>query len=187
MYADWVASSRSLSFIEEYIRDEVTPLYANTHTTSSTSGHQTSLYREEARLIIARTINARDDKDALIFTGTGSTGAVNHLVRAMRLTVADKKKDTTPEDERPVVLVGLHEHHSNLLPWRESVCQVVNVPEDTRTGLIDMVALERLLKNFSGQGSPSGGTYNTLRNFAGNFNICPLFIVSLAKALLLTF
>lgn len=134
------------------------PLYANTHTTSSTSGHQISLYREEARLIIARTINARDDKDTLIFTGSGSTGAVNHLLRAMRLNVADKKKDTTPEDERPVVLVGLHEHHSNLLPWRESVCQVVNVPEDPRTGLIDLIALEALLKQFSGAGTPSGGT-----------------------------
>ena len=31
-YADYTASGRSLSFIEDYIRDVVLPLYANTHT-----------------------------------------------------------------------------------------------------------------------------------------------------------
>ena len=34
-YADYTASGRSLSFIEDYIREQVMPLYANTHTESS--------------------------------------------------------------------------------------------------------------------------------------------------------
>ncbi|MGD8486507.1 MAG: aminotransferase, partial [Chloroflexota bacterium] len=31
-YADYTASGRSLGFIEDYIREQVMPLYANTHT-----------------------------------------------------------------------------------------------------------------------------------------------------------
>ena len=37
-YADYTASGRSLSFVEDYIRDAVLPLYANTHTESSGTG-----------------------------------------------------------------------------------------------------------------------------------------------------
>ena len=37
-YADYTASGRSLSFIEAFIRDQVLPRYANTHTESSGTG-----------------------------------------------------------------------------------------------------------------------------------------------------
>ena len=35
-----------------------------------------------------------------------------------------------PAAERPVVFIGPYEHHSNELPWRESIADVVTIPED---------------------------------------------------------
>ena len=59
-YADYTASGRSLTFIEDYIREAVLPLYANTHTESSGTGLQTTRFREEAREIIRAAVGASD-------------------------------------------------------------------------------------------------------------------------------
>ena len=49
-----------------------------------------------------------------------------------------------PSEERPVVFIGPYEHHSNELPWRESICEVVRIGEDS-DGRVDLVALEEAL------------------------------------------
>ena len=152
-YADYTASGRALSFIEEFINGEVLPRYANTHTESSGTGLQTSRLREDARRIIKDAVNADDDY-AVIFCGSGSTAAINKLVAIMNLRLpADLDSryhlsEVIPTEERPVVFIGPFEHHSNELPWRESIADVVTIREDA-TGRIDVGHLTEQLEAYS--------------------------------------
>ncbi len=145
-YADYTASGRSLDFIEDYLRDAVLPLYANTHTESSGTGLQTSRFREEARQLVRDGVGG-DDRHAVIFCGSGSTAAVNRMVAVLELRLPaglDDRYDLAariPPAERPVVFIGPYEHHSNELPWRESIADVVTIPEDA-DGRIDLWRLE---------------------------------------------
>ena len=148
-YADYTASGRSLEFIEDFIRGEVMPLYANTHTETSGTGRQTTRFREDAREIIRKAVGGGDD-DCVIFCGSGATAAINKLVDVLNLRVpADLDarynfKAQIPASERPVVFIGPYEHHSNELPWRESIADIVTIDEDS-DGRIDLCHLEREL------------------------------------------
>lgn len=152
-YADYTASGRALTFIEEFIRNEVLPRYANTHTEASGTGLQTTRLREDARSIIHRCVGGTDE-DVVIFAGSGSTGAVDKLIAILNLRIPhdlDQRwgfSEQIPPEQRPVVFIGPFEHHSNELPWRESICDVVRIPEDV-DGHIDVDALEKALVEFA--------------------------------------
>ena len=152
IYSDYTASGRALAFIEDFIRSEVLPMYANTHTETSGTGLQTTRFREDARKIVARAVGAGDE-DVVIFCGAGATAAIAKLIDVLNLRIPNdlderyRLSDRIPEEERPVVFIGPYEHHSNELPWRESIAEVRTIDEDA-DGHIDLEHLRRELKTY---------------------------------------
>lgn len=134
VYADYVASGRALLPVEDYVTRQVLPFYANSHTEASYCGMQMTRLRREARGEIARLCGAME-QDAVIFTGSGATAGLNRLVSLFGVN----------EAVRPVVFIGPYEHHSNILPWRESRAEVVEIPEAPEGG-VDLAALESALQ-----------------------------------------
>jgi selenocysteine lyase/cysteine desulfurase len=149
-YADYTASGRALTFVEDFIRDEVLPRYANTHTEASGTGLQTTRLREDARRIIRDSVGG-DDDTCVIFCGSGSTAAIDKLVGVLGLRIPAALDDRwalteqIPRDQRPVVFIGPFEHHSNELPWRETIADVVTISED-QDGHVDLAVLRKELE-----------------------------------------
>lgn len=152
VYADYTASGRALDLVEDTLREQVLPWYANTHSETSFTGAQTTALREEARATIRRALGGGDD-DKIIFCGAGATAAINRLIDILGLRLPrdlDERYALSaciPAAERPVVFVGPYEHHSNELPWRESIADVVSIPL-AGDGSIDRDALAEALERY---------------------------------------
>ncbi len=168
-YADLTATGRHLEFVERFV-DALRPLYANTHTAVATTGRVMNGLREEARAAVARSVHAGPD-DVVLFTGSGATAAVNKLVGLLGLRIPEplereyRLSSLVPPGRRPVILVGPYEHHSNVLPWMETIADVEEVALDGRGG-IDLDDLRRRAR--AAEGRPLvAGAFSAASNVDG--------------------
>lgn len=148
IYADWTASGRLYSGIEDKIKNIFGPFVGNTHTETSITGTSMTIAYHKARDIIKKHINA-DKNDILISTGNGMTGAINKFQRILGLKVAENlcKYIDIPEDLRPIVFITHMEHHSNQTSWLETIAKV-EVIKASEDGLVDLDDLKALLKKY---------------------------------------
>jgi selenocysteine lyase/cysteine desulfurase len=185
-YADYTASGRSLKFIEEFLQRVIAPMYANTHTETSASGLQTTHAREEARMIIMKSLHASPEHCDLIFTGSGVTAAIWKLIALLGihcpmqlLPYLDMKKV-----KKPLILISHSEHHSNELMWRETIADVMPIPPDS-TGALDLDFMRGILEenkdkyktiigsftagsNVTGLTTPPGSVASLLHEYGGH-------------------
>lgn len=127
VYADYVASGRALHQIESFVLEEVLPYYANSHTEASYCGGFMTRMRRQARALIGEFCGSTD-QHAVIFTGSGATAGINRLVKLFGVTA------TVAAGKHARVIIGPYEHHSNILPWRESGAEIVEIAEHPQGG-----------------------------------------------------
>ena len=111
---DQTASGYPLKCIEDYVEKVVYPVYSNTHSNNYFGRLMTS-HIDRAKMSVAKATNLHCENDKIIFTGSGSSGAITHLVHMIK-----------PMFNNCTVFVSMIEHYSNYLPW----FHVVNGDED---------------------------------------------------------
>ncbi len=161
LYADYTASGRGLSFIEDKLQN-ILHSYANTHTEDDYSGKYLTRLFHQALKRIKQLVNA-GDKGKVISVGSGSTGALKKLQEIIGIYIPPvtrerifqsierigrgcKDVQERIESERPVVFIGPYEHHTNELMWREAFAEVVVIGLDTQ-GRIDLIELGRKISD----------------------------------------
>jgi len=143
VYADYVASGRALMCVERFVLSNVLPYYANSHTEASYCGGAMTGFRRAARETVAACCGATADH-AVIFTGSGATSGLNRLVNLFGVGAS------ISAGACPRIVIGPYEHHSNILPWRESGAEIVEVKE-AATGGPDLNHLDAALAGAAGR------------------------------------
>ncbi|XP_057495737.1 uncharacterized protein LOC130780745 [Actinidia eriantha] len=171
-YADHTASGRGLQFLEDYIMNNVLPFYGNSHTSDSYVGYKTTKMVHEAAEYVKRCLGGGQD-DAILFCGSGSTAAIKRLQEVMGIAIPSIMRDKVlkslnSEYKRWVVFVGPYEHHSNILSWRQSLAEVVEISLD-ENGLLDMEALRLQLREYRGTNRPMLGSFSACSNVTGTY------------------
>lgn len=159
IYADWVASGRLYTPIEDIMLHKIGPMIANTHSLSSQTGKTSTYAYQYARDIIKKSVNA-NESDVLVTTGTGMTAALSKLQRIIGL-----RKTYENEKDKPVVFITHMEHHSNQVPWYETNADVVILPAD-EDNLVDPEILSSVIKKYADR-SLKIGSFTACSNVTG--------------------
>ena len=100
-----------------------------------------------------------------MYSGNVATATVELLIDCLGLRHACNEHSS-----RPVVFIGPYEHHSNLVPWRETGCEIVMVPESSDAIDIDFDALDRLLAKPEYKERLKMGTFSAASNVTGKIS-----------------
>ncbi|MGC9362612.1 MAG: aminotransferase class V-fold PLP-dependent enzyme, partial [Candidatus Syntrophosphaera sp.] len=188
VYADFTASGRGLRSIERLVQ-RILQYYANTHTEDDFTGKTMTTLLHDAEKIIKSCVNA-GPKGKIIFTESGTTGGITKLLQilgvywppATRERMADVLKSCLKrnpagmdcnrelhdymDETKPIVFVGPYEHHSNEIMWRQTLCDIVEIPFDPHQEF-DLDKLEEVVSDPAWKGRLKIGSFSAASNVTG--------------------
>ena len=146
-YFDYTASGLAYEPIEQRLQ-EVLKTYANTHSEFASDAKTTSFYYDIARENLKNHLELEKDF-VLLPCGTGATGAIKKFQELLGIYIPPATKARYNIDidkiEKPLIVVGPFEHHSNEISYREALCDTIRIPLDKR-GNVDLEHLEKILQ-----------------------------------------
>ena len=171
VYLDSTATTLMPDLVSAGLGDYFDSASANSHTIVHRAGRATTEAIEASRRAVGALVGKHPERDVVLLEGNGATGAINFLSRALfppelraickrahgkdadDLAAALGRADPTLREriermrERPLVVISLLEHHSNILPWIEAVGRHhVRVVGTTPDGRLDVEHYERILQ-----------------------------------------
>jgi len=165
-YFDYTASGLGYEPIEQRMQ-EVLKTYANTHSDFASESKTTSFYYDTARKNLKKYLDLKKDF-FLLPCGTGATGAIKKFQELLGLYVPPATKARfnlyLEHIEKPLVVIGPFEHHSNEISYREAICDTLRIPLD-KSGNVDLEFLADILKK--NKSRQIIGTFSTASNVTG--------------------
>lgn len=134
-----LASSRALKTTER-----VLPHYSSTHSYVHNSARISTNAIAWAHQTVLEVLGAASQDYTAIFTGSGTTAAVNRVARGL----------SAARPERKIVFVSSMEHHANDLPHRQFGNEVVYLPltgEGSQLGIVDLDKFQALCEQYEGK------------------------------------
>ncbi|WP_373070041.1 aminotransferase class V-fold PLP-dependent enzyme [Sulfurimonas sp.] len=146
-YFDYTASGLAYAPIEQRVQ-EVLNTYANTHSEFASDAKTTSFYYDIARENLKKHLELSKDF-VLLPCGTGATGAIKKFQELLGLYIPPATKArfniNMNEIEKPLIVIGPFEHHSNEISYREAICDTIRIPLN-ESGNVDLEALRNTLE-----------------------------------------
>ena len=146
-YFDYTASGLAFEPVEKRLQ-EVLTTYANTHSEFASDAKTTSFYYDIARENLKKHLDLEKDF-VLLPCGSGATGAIKKFQELLGLYIPPATKArfrfNAQALEKPLILVGPFEHHSNEISYREALCDIIRVPLDS-TGNVNLAYLKKTLE-----------------------------------------
>ncbi len=160
IYLDSTASSLMLKPTAAITADFLSH-YSNTHSKLHHSAHISTSAYDWAHERILSFLGADPDIYTCFFTGAGTTAGINRMARVFR--------DLNPEQD--MAIISIMEHHSNDLPHRKHMRQVIHVPVESLNEnkmCISLPKLEEVL--IAGKGKINYVSMTAVSNVTGIIN-----------------
>lgn len=166
-YFDFTASGLAYQPIEDEIT-KVLQTYANTHSNSNSNAILTAKYYDDARANLKNYLEL-DDSFCLLPSGTGASGAIKKFQELIGIYIPPKTKQRYKIDatNKPLVIIGPFEHHSNEISFREALCDIIRIPL-SKEGYTDLAVLKSTLEKFKYR--EIIGSFSVASNVTGIFN-----------------